>query len=67
MAAEARAAQIEEVRRMTPEERVRLASQLAERDLQFYMAFHKVDREAALQAIQRGRHAGRRPSRSNES
>jgi hypothetical protein len=66
VAAEARAAQLEAIRNMTPDERVRLAFELGERDLQFYMAFQKVDRATALKAIQREHQAGRRYSRSNE-
>jgi hypothetical protein len=67
VAAEARAAQLEAIRKMTPEERVRLAQKISERDLQFYMAFQKVDRATALKAIQRHRQAGRRRSCANES
>lgn len=66
MAAEARAAQLDAIRKMTPEERVRLALEISERDLQFYMAFQKVDRTTALQAIRKNRHTGRRYSRSND-
>lgn len=66
VAAEARAAQLDAIRKMTPDERVKLSFEISERDLQFYMAFQKVDRETALQAIRRTRQAGRRYSRSNE-
>ena len=66
VAEEARAAQIETIRGMTPEERVELAREIAERDLQFYMAFQKMDRATALEAIHRSRKAGRRYSRSND-
>ena len=66
VAAEARAAQLEAIRKMTPDERVRLASSIAERDLQVYMAFQHVDRTTALAAIRRERQAGRRVSCANE-
>lgn len=66
MAAEARASQLDAIRNMTPDERVKLSFEVAERDLQFYMAFQKVDRATAIQAIRRTRNAGRRYSRSNE-
>jgi hypothetical protein len=66
VAAEARAAQLDAIRRMTPDERVRLAEEISERDLQFYMAFQNVDRIEALRAIRRERQAGRQHSRANE-
>ena len=67
MAEEARAAQLEAIRKLTPEERVALMRRLSERDLQFYMAVQNVDKDTALRSIHRTRQAGRRPSRSNES
>lgn len=58
-----RAEQMEEIRRMTPGERVALAFELGERDLQIYLAFQRVDRQTALDAIRRSHQAGRRFSR----
>jgi hypothetical protein len=55
--------QIEEVRRMTPSERVALARGLRERGLDLYMAGQSVDRATALKAIRRDRQGGRRYSR----
>jgi len=63
VAEELRLEQIEEMRRMSPSERVALAFDLGERDLEFYMATQRVDRETALKAIQREHQRGRRHSR----
>ena len=62
VAAEARAAQIEAIRKMTPEERVRRVLAARELGLQFYMAGMGVTREEAIRAIQKSRQAGRRRS-----
>ena len=63
LAEQLRQEQIEAIRRMTPAERVALALELGERDLAFYMAFQKIDRETAVRAIRREHQAGRRASR----
>jgi hypothetical protein len=63
VAEELRLEQIEEMRRMTPSERIALARELRERGLIVYMAAQKVDRDTALKAIRRERQAGRRYSR----
>ncbi len=60
---ELRLEQIEEMRRMTPSERVSLAFDLGTRDLEFYMAFQKVDRQTAVTAIRREHQHGRQYSR----
>ena len=61
-AAEARAAQLEAIRKMTPEERVRRVMAARELGLQLYMAGTGVSREEAVRAIKRSREAGRRRS-----
>ncbi|HVR44844.1 MAG TPA: hypothetical protein VMS56_15540 [Thermoanaerobaculia bacterium] len=48
---------------LTPDERVRLALQLAERAIQFFMSTHAVGRSEALRRIRASRNAGRTPSR----
>jgi len=63
VAEEVREEQIEEVRRMTPSERIALARELRERGLNVYMTAQKVDRDTALKTIRRERQAGRRYSR----
>jgi hypothetical protein len=63
IAEQLREEQIEEMRRMTPSERVALVREISERDLQFYMAFQNVDRKTALRAIKRSHQIGRRYSR----
>ncbi len=60
VAAEARAAQLEAIRKMTPEERVRRVMASRELGLQLYMAGMGVSREEAHRAIKRSRQAGRR-------
>ena len=62
VAAEARAAQLEAIRRMTPEERVRRVMAARELGLQLYMAGMGVSREEAFRAIKKAGHAGRRRS-----
>jgi hypothetical protein len=62
VAAEARAAQIEAIRRLTPEERVRRVMEARELGLQLYMAGMGVSRDEAVRAIKRSREAGRRRS-----
>ena len=59
VAAEARAAQIEAIRRMTPEERVRRVMDARELGLQLYMAGMGVTREEAIRRIKASRQAGR--------
>lgn len=63
VAEQLRQEQIEAIRQMTPSERVALALELGERDLEAYMAVQKSDRETAVRAIQREHQNGRRPSR----
>jgi hypothetical protein len=68
VAEELRKEQMEDVLGLTPGERVTLAFQLGERDLEFYMAFQNVDRQTAIRAIRREHQLGRRYSRCmNES
>ena len=62
VAAEARAAQLEAIRNMTPDERVRRVLASRELGLQLYMAGMGVSREEAVRAIKRSRQAGRRRS-----
>ena len=62
VAAEARAAQLEAIRKMTPEERVRRVLAAREFGLQLYMAGMGVTREEAFRAIRKSRQAGRRRS-----
>lgn len=63
VAEELRQEQIDQVRGMTPGERVAMALQLGERDLRIYIAVQKVDRDVAMKAIRRSRQTGRRYSR----
>jgi len=65
VAEELRLEQIEEMRRMTPSERIALARTLRECGLNVYMAAQKVDRDTALKAIRRG--SARSRSRSVSS
>jgi hypothetical protein len=58
VAAEARAAQIEAMRRMTPEERVRRVLAMRELGLQLYMAGMGVSRDEALRAMKSGEPIG---------
>jgi len=62
VAAEARAAQIEAIRKMTPEERVRRVLAARELGLQLYMAGMGVTRDEAVRAIRRSSEHGRRRS-----
>ena len=62
VAAEARAAQLEAIRNMTPDQRVRRVLASRELGLQLYMAGMGVSREEAARAIKRSRQAGRRRS-----
>jgi hypothetical protein len=66
VAREVREAQIEELRRMTPAERVKIAESLREEGIAIVMAGQKLDRAAALKHIRRVGQFGRRRSRSNE-
>jgi hypothetical protein len=68
VAEELRQEQMEDVLRLSAGERVALALALGERDLEFYIAFQKVDRRTAIRAIRREHQLGRRYSRCmNES
>jgi hypothetical protein len=68
IAEELRKEQMEDVLRLNASERVALAFSLGERDLEFYIAFQKVDRQTAIKAIRREHQLGRRYSRCmNES
>ena len=60
VAAEARAAQIEAIRKLTPDERVRRVLASRELGVQLYMPGMGVSREEALRAIKRSRQPGRR-------
>ena len=55
--------QQDELRLMTPAERIALARRIADRDLRAYAAVRKITRAAALDAIRRSRQAGRTYSR----
>lgn len=63
VAEELRQEQIEQLRRMTPAERVALALQLRDQGLRIYMAGQNVDRASAHRAIRRLDQLGRRYSR----
>jgi hypothetical protein len=68
VAEELRQEQMADVLALSIGERVALAFSLGERDLQVYIAFHKVDRQTAINAIRREHQLGRRYSRCmNES
>ena len=62
VAAEARAAQLEAIRKMTPEERVRRVLAARELGMQLYMAGMGVTREEAIRAIRKVGETGRRRS-----
>jgi hypothetical protein len=53
---------------LTPDERVRLALALGERDLEAFRLAHEppLSREEAVRRLERARQRGRRPSRSLE-
>jgi hypothetical protein len=53
----------EEVRKLSPEERIALALELGERDLEIFCRFQGLDRKEALRLLERRRQAGRRYSR----
>lgn len=55
-----------DVRRLTPDERVRLALQIGERGIQFFMSAHGLDRREALRRMRASRTLGRTPSRCLE-
>lgn len=55
-----------DVRRLTPDERVRLMLQIGERGIQFFMSAHGVDRREALRRMRASRTLGRIPSRCLE-
>lgn len=63
VAEQLRQEQVEQLRRMTPSQRVALALDLGERGLQVYMAGQKMIRAAAVKAIRQSRQLGRRYSR----
>jgi hypothetical protein len=68
IAEELRKEQVDDVLRLSASERVALAFSLGKRDLEFYIAFQKVDRLTAIRAIRREHQLGRRYSRCmNES
>ena len=62
VAEELRQEQIDEMRRMTPSERVTLVRSAREDGIRIYMTGQKLDRETALKAIRRERQNGRRHS-----
>ncbi|HUJ13877.1 MAG TPA: hypothetical protein VL284_08835 [Thermoanaerobaculia bacterium] len=66
VAEELRREQTEDIRAMSIEERIALALELGERDLQLYIALNEVDRETAVRAIRREHRNGRRYSRCME-
>lgn len=53
----------EAVLKLSPRERIALALQLGERDLELFCRTQGVDRETAIRLLQRRRQAGRRPCR----
>lgn len=53
----------EAVLKLSPQERIALALQLGERDLEILCRTQGLDRETAIRLIQRRRQAGRLPSR----
>jgi hypothetical protein len=55
--------QIEEIRQMTPDERVALALHLGDRDLQIYMSVQGIDIDTAVTTIRQSHQVGRRFSR----
>ena len=68
VAEEIRRAQIDDVLRLSADQRVTLAFELGERDLEFYIALHNIDRQTAIRTIRREHQLGRRYSRCmNES
>lgn len=62
VAEEVRQAQLEEVMRMTPEERLALSVRLGEEDLANFIAASGLSREEAIGRIRKQRQAGRRKS-----
>jgi hypothetical protein len=58
-----RAEQLQDMQKLTPDERVRIALELGARDLEFYMAANHVDRDTAIAALRRSARAGRIPSK----
>ena len=54
----------EDIRRMTPDERIRLALQLGDDDLTLFCAAHEINREEARLRVTRQRQGGRRLSTS---
>ncbi|HKB79374.1 MAG TPA: hypothetical protein VKH35_06625 [Thermoanaerobaculia bacterium] len=63
LAARLREEKIEELRRMTPAERVQLVLRLRTTGLDVYAAGQHIDRDTALARIRRSRQSGRRYSR----
>lgn len=58
---------LDDVRRMTPSERVALALALGDDDLARYMQAAGADRDRAIRDVRRARALGRRPSIANEA
>jgi hypothetical protein len=66
VAEQLRRMQIEDDLALSIDERVQLALELGERDLQAYMAATGLDRDAANRELDRGTQRSRRPSRCIE-
>lgn len=62
VAATLRERDAEDVRNMTPDERLALAFRLGDEDLESFRATHGLDRSAAIRLLERRRQATRRPS-----
>jgi hypothetical protein len=54
--------QREEIRRMTPSERLELSLRLGDEDLAVFGASRELDRDSAAALLRRARRSGRRPS-----
>lgn len=52
----------DQVRAMTPDERIALAFALGDDDVRVYMEVHQVGHDDAVTHLRRSRHHGRRPS-----
>lgn len=55
-----------EMLQLTVDERIELALELGRRDVEFYMATNKVDRETAIRELRKITQAGRTPSKSHD-
>lgn len=51
---------------LTVEERIEQALALGRRDVEFYMAANRVDRETAVRPLREVTRAGRKPSKCND-